>query len=54
MNPSIPIHKVYPTKGLTRRKVEKAAWALILVDDPDTLTTYEEYARESALEAEDS
>jgi hypothetical protein len=28
------------------------SWAILLLQDPETLQTYEEYARESAYEAE--
>jgi ribonuclease BN (tRNA processing enzyme) len=54
MNPSIPIPKVHQTKGLTGRKIEKMAWALTLLQNPDTLRTYEDFAREAAYETEDT
>ena len=43
----------HPTKGLTGRRSDKIKWAAILLRDQDTLRTYEEYARESAYEAEE-
>ncbi len=52
MNPAVPTPRVHPTKGLTCRKSDKMAWATTLLQDPDTLTTYEEYARESAYETD--
>jgi hypothetical protein len=52
MNPTIPIPKVHQTKGLTSRRSEKMSWAILLLQDSETLQAYEEYARESAYEAE--
>ena len=54
MNPSVPIPKVHQTKVLTGRKIEKMAWALTLLQDPETLRTYEDFAREAAYEMEDT
>ena len=54
INPSVPIPKVHQTKGLTGRKIEKMAWALTLLQDPNTLRTYENFAREAAYETEDT
>ena len=52
MNPAIPIPKVHQTKGLIGRKSEKMSWAILLLHDPETLQTYEDYAREPAYEAD--
>jgi len=54
MNPSVPISKVHQAKGLTGRKIEKMAWALTLLQDPETLRTYEDFAREAVYEMEDT
>ncbi len=54
MNPSVPIPKVHQIKGLTGRKIEKMAWAPTLLWDPETLRTYEDFAREAAYEMEDT
>jgi hypothetical protein len=51
-NPSVPIPKVHQTKSLTCRRSEKMSWARTLLHDPETLQTYEEYARVSAYEAD--
>ena len=51
-NPTIPIPKVHQTKGKTCRRSEKVSWAILLLHDPETLPTYEDYARESAYEAD--
>jgi hypothetical protein len=48
MNHTIPILQVHPTKGLICRRSYKMVWALTLLQDPDTLIAYEEYARELA------
>ena len=53
MNSTIPIPKVHQTKGLTCRISEKMFWAILLLHDPETLQTYEDYARESAYEADE-
>ena len=53
MNPTVPVLRFHPTRGLVGRKLKKATWALTLLSDPETFNTYEEYARESALEAGD-
>jgi len=50
---TVPIPQVYTTKGLTSRKSEKMAWVTTLLEDPDTLSAYEEYARESSYEVDD-
>ena len=52
MSPTIPILIVHQTKGVTSRRLAKMSWAILLLQDPETLQTYEEYARESAYEAE--
>ena len=52
MNPIVPIPKVHQIKGLTDRRSENMSWALTLLRDLETLQTYEEYARESAYEAD--
>ena len=52
MKPSVPIPKAHQTKGLTGRKIEKMAWAMTLFQDPETLRTYEDFAREAAYETE--
>ena len=49
MNPTITTPTVHPTKGLTA----KMSWVVFLLQDPETLQTYEEYARESFYEAEE-
>ena len=54
MNSTISIPKVRQTKGLTGRKIEKMAWVLTLLQDPDTLRTYKDFARETAYETEDT
>jgi hypothetical protein len=51
-NPTIPIPKVHQTKELTRRRSEKMTWVILLLQDPETVQTYEKYARESAYEAD--
>ena len=43
---------VHQTKRLTGRKSAKMTWAVLLLQDTETLQTYEEYARESAYEAD--
>jgi len=43
---------VHPTKGLIGRRSAKMPWAVFLLYDPETLQTYEEYAREFFYEAE--
>ena len=53
-NPTVLIPQVHPTKGLTSRRSGKMAWATTLLQDQDTLSAYEEYARESAYEVDDS
>ena len=50
MYTSVPIPKVHPTKGLTGRKMDKMYWAITMLQDQDTLSTYEDFARESANE----
>ena len=52
MNPTITMPIVHPTKGLTGRRSAKVSWAILLLQDPETLQTYEEYARDSFYEAE--
>jgi hypothetical protein len=52
MNSTDPIPRVHQTKGLTCRRTEKMPWAITLLQDPDNLRTYEEYARVSAYEAD--
>jgi hypothetical protein len=52
MNPTITMPTVHPTKGLTCRKSAKMSWVVLLLQDPQTLQTYEEYAKESFYEAE--
>ena len=52
MNPTITMYTVHPTKGLTGRRSAKMSWAVFLLQDPETLQTYEEHARESFYEAE--
>jgi hypothetical protein len=47
MNPTITMPTVHSTKGLTGREPAKMSWAFFLLKDPETLQTYEEYARES-------
>ncbi len=54
MNSTVPILKVHQTKGLTGRKIEEMAWAMTLLHDPDTLRTYEDFAREVAYDTEDT
>jgi hypothetical protein len=54
MNPTVPIPKVHQTKGLTGRKIEKMAWALTLLQNPETLRIYEDFAREAAYETDDT
>ena len=44
MNPIITMPTVHPTKGLTGRRSAKMSMAVILVQDPETMQTYEEYA----------
>ena len=53
LNPEVPMPIPHPTKGLTGRRSAKLHWAALLLNDLDTLHTYEEYARESYNEAED-
>jgi len=52
MNPTITMPTVHPTKGLANRRSAKMSWAVFLLQDPETLQTYEEYAIESFYEAE--
>ncbi len=52
MNPTITMPTVHPTKGITSRRTTKLSWDVFLLQDPETLQTYEEYARESFYEAE--
>ena len=52
MNLTVPIPRVHQTKGLTYRMIEKMSWAATLLQDPDTLRTYEEHARNFAYEAD--
>jgi hypothetical protein len=52
MNPTMTMPTVHPTKGLTGRRTTKLSWAIFLLQDQETLQTYEEYARESYYEAE--
>jgi hypothetical protein len=52
MNPTITMPNAHPTKGLTDRRSAKMSWAVTLLQVPETLQTYEEYARESYYEAE--
>jgi hypothetical protein len=47
MNSTITIPTIHPTKGLTGRRTAKMSWVVFLLHDPETLQTYEEYARES-------
>jgi hypothetical protein len=54
MNPSVLIPKVHQTKGLTGCKIEKMAWALTLLQDLETLRTYENFAKEATYETEDT
>jgi len=54
MNPTVSIPQLHPTKGLTCHRSEKMAWATTLLQDPDTLSAYGEYARESAYEVDES
>ena len=54
INSKFPIPKVHHTRGRTERKTKKMAWALTLLHDPDTLRTYEDFAREAAYESEDN
>jgi hypothetical protein len=54
MNSTISIPKVHKNKGLTGRMTKKMAWALALLHDPDTLRTYEDYAKEAAYKIEDT
>ena len=50
INSTVPIPKVHQTKGLTGRMTDKMTWTLTLLQDPDTLRTYEDLAREAACE----
>ena len=43
---------VHPTKGLTGRRSTKMTWAVLLLQDTETLQTYEKFARESAYEVD--
>ena len=52
MNPIITMPTVHPTKGLTGRRTAKLSLVVFLLQDPETLQTYEEYARESYYEVE--
>jgi hypothetical protein len=52
INPEVTMPTVHPTKGLTGRRTTKLYWAIFLLQDRETLQTYEEYARESYYEAE--
>jgi hypothetical protein len=52
MNPTINIPTMHPTKGLAGHRSAKMSWTVLLLQDPETLQTYEEYARESFYEAE--
>jgi len=54
MNPSVPIPKIHRTKGLTGREIENMAWVLTLLQDPETLRTYEDFASEAAYEMENT
>jgi hypothetical protein len=54
MNSTVPIRKVHQTKGLTGRKTKKMACAFTLLQDPETLRTYEDFAREAAYEMEET
>ena len=50
MKSTVLIPKVHQTKGSTCRRTDKISWALTLLQDPDTLRIYEDFARESAYE----
>ena len=52
MNPTDPIPKIHQTKGLTWCRSENMSWALNLLQDSETLQTYQEYTKESAYEAD--
>jgi hypothetical protein len=52
MNPTITMPTAHPTKGPTGRRTAKMLWVVFLLQDPETLQTYEEYATESYFEAE--
>jgi len=41
MNPTIPLPTVRQTKGYTSRRSQKMSWAITLLEDPETLQTYE-------------
>ena len=52
MNPTITIPTVHPTEGLIGYRSAKMFWAVLLLQDHETLQTYEGCANESAYEAE--
>ena len=47
MNPTITMPTVHPTGGLTSRRTAKPSRVVFLLQDPETMLTYEEYGRDS-------
>ena len=52
MNLDMTMPTAHPTKGLIGRRTVKMSWVVLLLQDSETLQTYEEYAKESNYEAE--
>ena len=51
MYPIVTIPTLHQTNGLIGRRSVKMSWAILLIQGPETLQIYEEYARVSAYEA---
>jgi hypothetical protein len=50
IQPNIPLPQFHETKGLTGRRMDKISWAVVLLQDPDTLSAYEDIVRSTSQE----